>query len=149
MPIQNIIHVALKTTDLEATNRFYTEILGLKFAPFRPQMDVPGSWIDFPGGSQVHVLAGPKAYGETDLKTFGSGTIDHIAVVATDYDGMRRRFIDHGIPYRQNDIPDAGLWQLFVRDPSGIVVELNFRKADEPAGAKGPDGTHPYRFGYF
>lgn len=148
MPVKDIIHVAIKTMDLEATNKFYIEVLGLKFAPFRPKMDVPGSWIDF-DKTQIHVLAGEKAYGETDIKAYGSGTIDHIAVLAVGYDEMRERFIKHGCPYRQNDIKDAGLWQLFVRDPSGVVVELNFRVADEPPGAKGPDGTHPYRFGYF
>jgi len=146
MPIKDIIHVAIKTLDLEATNSFYTDLLGAKFAP-RPPMDIDGSWLDF-NGTQIHVLAGEKAFAEDDFR-FGTGTVDHIAVLATGYDDFRRAAIDYGCEYRENDIPANGLWQLFVVDPNGIIIELNFAAGDEPAGAEGPNPENQYNFRRF
>jgi len=147
MPIEDIIHVAIKTEDLEATNSFYTEILGAKFAQ-RPPMDIPGSWLDF-HGTQIHVLAGEKAFTEENNVRYGSGTVDHIAVKASRYDEMKQTAVVHGLEYRENDIKEAGLWQLFLKDPNGIVIELNFWKDGEPAGSKGPDPSNQYYFARF
>ena len=55
----------------------------------------------------------------------------------------------HGVDYRQNNVRAMGQWQLFIRDPNGIVIELQFIVANEPAGSKGPDATKPYMFGTF
>ena len=149
MQIKDILHIAIRTMDLAATEKFYGEVLGLKVDPKRPaSVPAPGVWYDF-RDTQIHVIAGPKAYGDADQKTFGGGNIDHFAVRAVDYDGWRAHLEKHGCEYRQNTVASLGQWQLFTRDPNGIVIELQFVIADEPAGAKGPDGTKPYRFGYF
>ena len=149
MQIKDILHIAIRTMDLPATEKFYGEVLGLKVDPKRPaSVPAPGVWYDF-RDTQIHVIAGPKAYGDADQNTFGGGNIDHFAVRAVDYDGWRAHLEKHGCDYRQNTVASLGQWQLFTRDPNGIVIELQFIIADEPAGAKGPDGTKPYRFGYF
>jgi catechol 2,3-dioxygenase-like lactoylglutathione lyase family enzyme len=31
-----------------------------------------------------------------------------------------------GVAFRQNEVPDFHLRQLFLRDPDGIMIELNF-----------------------
>lgn len=147
MPITDIIHVTIKTMDLEATNRFYTEVLGMTFSDKRPPMNVDGSWLDF-NGTQIHVLAGEGAFAEDDPH-WGTGTVDHVAVHAVGYDEMRRRVEEFELEYRENDIPTAGLWQLFVRDPSGVMIEMNFRKADEPEGSEGPNPENKYYFNRF
>ncbi len=150
MPITDIIHVAIKTMDLEATNKFYSEVLEMTFSPLRPPMHVPGSWLDF-NKTQLHILAGDGAYGPDQTREPITGSIDHLAVHATGYDAMKQRLIDHDVDYRENDITTSGLWQLFVRDPNGVVIEMNFRKADEPEGSVGPkpDAAHQYDFGRF
>ncbi len=149
MQIKDILHVAIRTMDLDATNKFYRDVLGLKVDPKRPaSVPAPGAWLDFKD-TQVHVIAGPKAYGDTDPKTFGSGTIDHMAVRAVGYDEWRAHLEQHGVDYRQNNVRDLNIWQIYLRDPSGVVIELQFLVKDEPPGAKGPDGTRQYRFGYF
>jgi catechol 2,3-dioxygenase-like lactoylglutathione lyase family enzyme len=149
MQIKDILHVAIKTMDLEATNKFYSEILGLKGDPNRPEtIPAPGTWFDFVG-TQIHVIAGPKAYGETDQSAFGGGNIDHFAVRAAGYDAWRAHLEKHGVDYRQNIVRNLNQWQIFMRDPNGIVIELQFLVKDEPVGSKGPDGTRQYRFGYF
>jgi hypothetical protein len=95
------------------------------------------------------VISGPKAYGEVDYKTYGAGTIDHMAVRAVGFDAWKDHLTKHGVDYRQNDVKGLGQWQLFIRDPNGVVIELQFIVKNEPPGSKGPDGTRQYRFGYF
>jgi hypothetical protein len=34
------------------------------------------------------------------------------------------------VPYRERTVPGLGLHQLFIEDPSGITIELNY-PADE------------------
>ena len=149
MKLGDILHVAIRTMDLDATMKFYGEVLSLKVDPNRPPtVPAPGVWYDFQG-TQIHVIAGPKAYGDAPSDTFSGGNVDHFAVRAVGYDAWRAHLEQHGCDYRQNTVKLLGQWQLFTRDPNGIVIELQFIIADEPAGAKGPDGTRPYRFGYF
>jgi catechol 2,3-dioxygenase-like lactoylglutathione lyase family enzyme len=149
MQIKDILHVAVRTMDLDATTKLYGEVLGLAIDPKRPPtIPAPGAWFNF-ADTQIHVIAGPNAYGETDPNTFGGGNIDHMAVRAVGYDAWRAHLEKHGCDYRQNDVKALGQWQIFTRDPNGIVIELQFIVANEPAGSKGPDGTRQYRFGYF
>jgi catechol 2,3-dioxygenase-like lactoylglutathione lyase family enzyme len=149
MQIKDIIHLAIRTMDLDATMKFYTEVLGLTIDPKRPEtIPAPGVWLNFLD-TQIHVLAGEKAYGEFDQKTYGGGNVDHMAVRAVGYDAWRAHLEKHGCEYRQNNVKSLGQWQIFTRDPNGIVIELQFIIASEPAGSKGPDGTKQYMFGYF
>lgn len=149
MQLKNILHVAVRTMDIDATNKFYTEVLRMPVDPNRPDsIPAPGTWLNF-GDCQIHVIAGPKAYGEVDHKTEGGGNIDHMAIRAVGFDAWKAHVTRHGIDYRQNNVRALGQWQLFIRDPNGIVIELQFIVANEPAGAKGPDATRPYMFGCF
>lgn len=36
------------------------------------------------------------------------------------------RLKQYGVAFRENLIPDIQLRQVFVRDPNGIMVEMNF-----------------------
>ncbi len=149
MQLKNILHVAVRTMDIDATNKFYAEVLRMQVDPNRPDsIPAPGTWLNF-GDCQIHVIAGPKAYGEFDTKTYGGGNLDHMAIRAVGFDAWKEHLTKHGVDYRQNNVRALGQWQLFIRDPNGIVIELQFIVANESAGSKGPDGTKPYMFGRF
>ena len=140
MRLQDIHHVAIRTLDLEKTNKFYVDVLGMSFAK-RPAMDFPGSWFQIGEHTMIHVLAGSGAY-DTDgkFRTVG-GCVDHISIGAEGYDGFTRRFAENGLDWREFAIPEVGIMQLFLRDPNGILIELNFSakhegKAPQPAPAE-------------
>jgi hypothetical protein len=38
-----------------------------------------------------------------------------------------------GVPYRERTTPSIGLHQLFLDDPCGLVVELNYPQAEKAA----------------
>lgn len=147
MPLIDIHHVAVKTQDLEATDRFYTEVLGMSFAE-RPEFDFPGSWYNI-GGTMIHVLAGFAGLDTSGEVPHGGAAVDHIAIAARDFDDFKRRFNDNDVEWRQFAIPPAGLWQLFAHDPNGVLIELNFAIDKEPEGAVGPDDTNQYVPGEF
>ena len=56
---------------------------------------------------------------------------------------------EFGCEYRENNIPDSNLRQLFVKDPSDVMYELNFFVSEEPEGAVGPDSSNQYIPGNF
>jgi catechol 2,3-dioxygenase-like lactoylglutathione lyase family enzyme len=142
MQLTDIQHVAIKTKDLEATNKFYTEILGMKLAK-RPDFDFPGSWLQM-GNTMIHTLAGYAGEDKDGKHPRGSAAVDHLALGAVGFDAFRQKFIDNDLEWRQFAIPSFGLWQLFVKDPSGIIIELNFTAANEPVGSKGPGSGAQY-----
>lgn len=60
--------------------------------------------------------------------------------LATDLLGMRQRCRTRGVEYRERTVPSLGLHQVFVEDPSGVTIELNFpatEALDDPSSAPG------------
>ena len=136
MLISGLFHIAIKTNDLAATERFYTELLGLKKVA-RPDFGYPGAWLATPGpaGSAIiHIYAGGPALGTAGKAPSGTAAIDHVSIAAHGYHDFRAAFERHGLPWREFLVPGTTLWQLFVYDPSGVQLELTFDGADE----KGP-----------
>jgi catechol 2,3-dioxygenase-like lactoylglutathione lyase family enzyme len=138
-------HYSVRTADVEATRAFYVDVLGLVVGP-RPAFPFPGVWL-YAGDTAstdnavVHVIgvdpvdaSGLQGYlGGRDGATGGSGALDHVAFSATGLAAMRARLAELGLAPRERTVPGLGLHQLFVVDPNGIVVELNFPAAE--AGA--------------
>lgn len=139
-------HVSIRTTDVEATRRFYVDVLGLQVGP-RPEFPFPGHWLyqgplDHYSNAAVHVIgidpgdpAGLQQYlGDRGADALhGSGAVDHIAFFATNLAGMLQRLQGLGIEPRQRTVPGVGLHQLFLDDPSGVVIELNYPAAEKQA----------------
>ena len=63
-----------------------------------------------------------------------SGTIDHIAFRAHNFDKFTARLKTNGIHYEDREIPGMDLHQLFCFDPHGIKIEFNFEGQDRPWG---------------
>jgi catechol 2,3-dioxygenase-like lactoylglutathione lyase family enzyme len=56
--------------------------------------------------------------------------IDHVAFRATDLDDTIAHLNRLGIAYKERQVNDQGLYQLFLFDPNGVKVELNFHAAE-------------------
>lgn len=127
MTIAGLDHVTINTGKLAATERFYTEVVGLELAP-RPDLGVPGIWLKGKGQDQaiVHVL---EVTGRGPAGSNERSTVDHIALHATDFGRAREQLEGLDLPWCGNVIADFGLWQLMFYDPNGVLIELNF-KAD-------------------
>ena len=129
MGLIDLHHVAIRTQDVAATNRFYVEILGMREIE-RPPFGFPGSWLAI-DRTMIHVMGGERGRVETPR----GGAVDLGGVRRGVVILFRDRLDAHGIEYRESRIAGAGLRQLFVRDPNGVLVELNFEEGSvvEPA----------------
>ncbi len=128
-----LFHTAIKTADLDATVRFYTEVLGMIVAD-RPPIGFPGAWLkpaQAGADAIIHLYAGDAAKEADGTVQTGSGAIDHVSVVCQGYSAFKVQLEKFDLPYRENLVPATPLWQLFVYDPNGIQLELTFHSAAE------------------
>jgi catechol 2,3-dioxygenase-like lactoylglutathione lyase family enzyme len=137
--LHGLFPIAIKTSDLEATRRFYRDIIGLREIA-RPDFGFPGAWLACPqpGGQPIiHIYAGGPALGASGIAPRGTAAIDHISLSCSGYRDYIARFRRAGLPFREFIVPGTTLWQLFVYDPSGVQLELTFEGAVE--GEELPD----------
>jgi catechol 2,3-dioxygenase-like lactoylglutathione lyase family enzyme len=145
MPINKLAHYSVRTTDIEASRHFYTRILGFREG-FRPAFKFPGIWLyqgeDETDYGVVHIVGidpndpeGLTAYlGDKDVGALhGSAAVDHLAFLATNLADMRSTLHREEISFRERTVPDLGLHQVFLEDPSGVTIELNFPAAEAAA----------------
>ena len=127
-------HYAIRTTKLEETKNFYVDLLGLNDGD-RPDFPFPGHWLYLGDHALVHLFAidpdnpeGLNDYlGEVDTSDLtGSGAVDHLAFRAENPDELRNRIKKSGAKYRDRKVPDLDLYQVFLEDPNGITIELNY-----------------------
>ena len=55
-----------------------------------------------------------------------AGVVDHIAFLASEPGAFVRRFKERGIEFSPRSLPEFDLYQIFVKDPNGLTIELNF-----------------------
>lgn len=128
MRVNRIDHINLRTPLLEETAVFYERLLGLKRG--RPANLDPArnAWLyDEEGHPIVHVnLPEP---GEEVLRGDDSGRLHHVALDCAGHDETVARLAEMGVSHQSNFIEEIGLRQLFVLDPNGVRLELNFHGA--------------------
>jgi catechol 2,3-dioxygenase-like lactoylglutathione lyase family enzyme len=127
-------HYLVLTDDIEATRRFYCDALDMTVG-FRPELDFPGYWIYLGDTPCIHV-GDWRAYAKWTKRVGipisprgpGTGPLDHIAFNASGYAETVERLEGLGIGMSCNELDDIGLKQLFIKDPNGLMIELNFRE---------------------
>jgi catechol 2,3-dioxygenase-like lactoylglutathione lyase family enzyme len=125
MPLRNLNHVLVLAEDLEATRDFYVDVLGLDMGE-RPPFKFPGYWLYLGNQAVVHLASKDRGSTEAGEVAGGTGAIDHIAFEASGLADMMVRLKGRGIPVRQRVVPGLGLHQLFIQDPNGVTIELNY-----------------------
>lgn len=133
MSLSRLAHVSIRARDLAASRRFYQQALGLREGS-RPPFPFPGAWL-YLGDDEgdlgvVHLIdAGADAAAvEAYLgdRSGAGGAVDHVAFAADDWPAQRARLERLGVAFTERTVPGLGLRQVFVTDPSGVVVELNY-----------------------
>ncbi len=119
MGLQAIDHFTIRTDDLDASRRFYVDILGLTDGD-RPPFDFPGAWLYLEDRPVVHLIGG-QGTGEK-----ATGSIDHLAFRASAPEALRQRLDDQGVDYSERLVPRLDMVQFFIKDPDGVTIELNF-----------------------
>ena len=141
MLINSLDHCSIRTTKLQETRQFFVDILGLEDGK-RPDFPFPGAWLYTDSTAVIHLIgvdpddpSGLQRYvgGEIGSEALqGSGAFDHIAFRANDPSVLIERLKKTDYAYRERQVPNMNLFQIFVEDPNGITIELNYRGEEEP-----------------
>jgi catechol 2,3-dioxygenase-like lactoylglutathione lyase family enzyme len=121
MPLKSLDHVTVRCADLDRSRAFYGEVLGLRDGE-RPAFGFPGAWFYLGERPVVHLFGADGGEGASP-----SGAFDHVAFEADDLAATLARLERLGVPHRRTSVPGVRLDQVFVHDPDGIMIELNFR----------------------
>ena len=117
MEILDLNHVALHVRDVAESCRFYGEVLNLPSID-RPAFTFPGAWFRIGPVQQLHLI------GERVKPVVAEPRGNHFAmrvksIRAAEADLLAKKVSFSGPKQR----PD-GMWQIFIKDPDGHVVEL-------------------------
>lgn len=132
MPVTALNHYLIVSKNLERSKKFYQEVLGLDVAE-RPDFGFPGYWLKTGDNICVHLASqDPNKIRDNFLLkkhprgTNGSGSVDHIAFLAQDPEAVRNRIQKNKVEMHFRSFPDAKLFQIFLKDPDDVTIELNF-----------------------
>jgi len=132
MPIHDINHYNLRgpRAMLETIRDWYRDTVGLEVGE-RPPFANFGYWLYADGRAILHLSE--ESPGENHPVP-GAGTFDHVAFNCTGIAAMRARLDERGVKYRVADVPLTQQRQLFLKDPAGNGVELNFDLNEDASG---------------
>ncbi len=130
MAIRGIDHINIGTHRLEETRAFFRDVLGLTEG-WRPDFPFGGAWLYAGDGAVVHLVD----LGQAKRPSI-EAALDHFAFRIDDFDEATRRLDAAGVRYRAVTVPNAPIRQIFLTDPNGVNIELNYREpATRPAAA--------------
>src|SRR5262245_45482349 len=124
--VNSFDHVTIICADLDATRRFYVDVLGMKEVA-RPEFKFPGLWFQV-GRMQIHATQENLEAGKAGWTDRGNTVVSrghHIAFAVEDVakalEVVAARGVRIASPLQRR--PD-GYKQLYLYDPDGHLVEL-------------------------
>jgi catechol 2,3-dioxygenase-like lactoylglutathione lyase family enzyme len=120
LSINHIQLVAEKDLVLKLRD-FYCDVVGLSEG-FRPAFERFGFWLYIDNKDVLHLITPKEGDGRSPQKS----SFDHVAFKTADYQGVLKKLKSLNISFDEKPIPGMTAHQIFLRDPAGNRVELNF-----------------------
>lgn len=120
MALTRLDHFTILCADLARSRAFYSDVLGLVDGE-RPPFDFPGAWLYVGDRPVVHLVGGSN-----DKGVHETGSVDHVAFAGEDVAEMRARLTARNVKFEERKVPGRPLRQIFVHDPDGVQIEINF-----------------------
>jgi len=115
--VTELNHVALFVTSVEASSRFYGEVLGFPPLP-RPAFSFPGAWFQLGANQELHLIGGRLSAPLDEGSRAG-----HFAMRVDDLGEAAKLLKSKGVKFRSSRRPD-GAQQIFFEDPDGHQLEF-------------------------
>jgi catechol 2,3-dioxygenase-like lactoylglutathione lyase family enzyme len=137
MPLHHLEHFLIQTADMAATRDWYVKVLGFTEGA-HPDFKFPVCWLYLGTTDVIHITEGGKNVSENRKRYLGqqsdavegTGVIDHVAFRCSGLEQMMEHLKSAKVPFSKRQVDDQGLFQLFLVDPNGIKVELNFENSE-------------------
>jgi YD repeat-containing protein len=119
----SINHVSVHADDLDESAAFYEQLFGMERIP-SPTFAFPVRWLRL-GGQQMHLFVRPDV---------GAPRFHHIGLNVDDFEAVywrarEQRLHDQSAFFSgMYELPDGSV-QMYVRDPAGNLVEVNWPDA--------------------
>jgi lactoylglutathione lyase len=115
-------HVSIHADDLEASERFYVDLFGMRRVP-APDFEHPVVWLEV-GDQQLHLF----------LRDTPAPEFHHIGLDVDDFEAAYTVASERGLFDRDAWSPNVrvlsdGAVQMYLRDPAGNLVEVNWPDA--------------------
>lgn len=129
MEVKLLEHVNLRTPRMEELARWYERILGVKQG-YRPPFSVEGIWLYIGDIPSIHLLQVPEAAAPSGAD---SPRMEHFCLRATGLEEFLKGLQDEGIEYRTLRVPELRILQVYLSDPEGNHMHIDFppQEADE------------------
>jgi catechol 2,3-dioxygenase-like lactoylglutathione lyase family enzyme len=129
MRVEALDHINIITPDVVGTARFYADLFDLEPRDGPPPLTHDNArWMyDAAGRAIVHInsLDCPRAY-DREVSPGPTGSLHHVALRCQGYEELRARLVRRGLGHKTNEVTAIRLKQIFVLDPNGVLLELNF-----------------------
>ena len=122
MTVKLLDHVNIHTADLAGTVDFYVDVIGLEQGARPTTLARPGAWLYCGGRPLIHLNENEQS------RPGGTGPIDHVAFETEGYERVASKLTERGVAFQAKELPDFRIRQIFVHDPNGVKLELNFRE---------------------
>ncbi len=128
MKISGINHINIVVSEAQLANEvaFYEQVIGLTQglrAPSRRN----GAWLYCNDQPIIHL-----SVVEEELHRGGDTHFNHVALGCSGLDGLLAALAERNIPYEIDYRSPPEMTQVFILDPVGVKVELNF-PGEKPA----------------
>ncbi|MEL7223441.1 MAG: VOC family protein [Cyanobacteria bacterium P01_D01_bin.36] len=110
------LHVALQVSDLEKSDAFYADVIGLNKVD--RQLSFPGSWYQI-GDFQLHLIV--SEWAKNPEREDKWGRHPHLTFAINNLASVKQSLTEQSIRFQMSS---SGRAALFVKDPDGNVVEL-------------------------
>lgn len=130
MAVLHLDHVNIRSACLPESIVFYRDLLGMDVRP-PPMTDdmTRGAYVhDASGRAIVHLVATDKFVdgAEPVRGAAQRGMIDHFALHCSGHADFIARLSERGAEFSQQEVAVLSMTLIFIRDPNGVLIELNF-----------------------
>ncbi|MEI7026920.1 VOC family protein [Paenibacillus sp. y28] len=127
--IHKLEHIGIRVSDMDASIRFYTEVLGLQLACRKPLADgVELAFLCFPGSENIEL----ELIGRGTEGLSSDGIVHHVAFTVSDIEAEVARLRELGVKLISEEpkVILDGVKIFFFYGPDGEQLELFQPKAE-------------------
>lgn len=118
--IARLDHVNVRTANLMALVRFYTDVLGLREGE-RPPLGFPGAWMYAGDAAVIHLVSVTEQPAPE-----GALRLEHFAFSGTGLQTFLARLRERGVEFRRSRQPGTGNVVINLHDPDGNRLHVDF-----------------------